>query len=228
MTISESKQLHLKETLQEKGDLGQFNHYFSGWMKMYAPIPVVKQYLDNHQDWFRRCARPMKVEALGDMGYTLGLGRYGAFNFYVDPKIGLELIPQNYGVYRIETLPIPGHTPTLYSVDFKASLSILETSQTDGRETDRIDGVPNVECHLAWELDLGVWLNLPGFIQTLPTNLIRRTGDRVLMQVVRQVSRRLTRTVQSDFHRSLEIPFPPKLPKGEKLWEVLTPEIYTS
>ena len=212
MTISKSKQLHLAETIEDRQDLGQFNHYFSGWMTMYAPVPVVKQYLDTHQDWFRRCARPMKVEALGDMGYTLGLGRYGAFNFYVDPKIGLELIPQNYGVYRIETVPIPGHTPTLYSVDFKALLSILETPQTDG--------VPSDECQLSWELDLGVWLNLPGFIQKLPTNLIRSTGDRVLKQVVRQVSRRLTRTVQSDFHRSLEIPFPPKLPKGQKLWSV--------
>ncbi|MGK7897311.1 MAG: DUF1997 domain-containing protein [Xenococcus sp. (in: cyanobacteria)] len=219
MTIPESEQLQFEETIQDKEDLGKFHHYFSGWMTMYAPIPVVQQYLDTHQDWFRRCARPMKVEALGDMGYTLGLGRYGAFGFYVDPKIGLELIPQNYGFYRIETVPIPGYTPTLYSVDFKALLSLLETPQTDRSETGIIDGVPNVECHLAWELDLGVWLNLPGFIQALPPNLIRTTGDRILIQVVRQVSRRLTRTVQEDFHRSLEIPFPPKLPKGQKLWE---------
>ncbi|ELS04194.1 Protein of unknown function (DUF1997) [Xenococcus sp. PCC 7305] len=217
MTTSENKQLNLEKTVQDKEDLGKFHHYFSGWMAMYAPIPVVQQYLDTHQEWFRRCARPMKVEALGDMGYTLGVGRYGAFGFYVDPKIGLELVPQNYGVYRIETVPIPGPAPTLYSVDFKALLSLLEIPQTDESGEITIDGVPNVACHLTWELDLGVWLNLPGFIQKLPTNLIRTTGDRILVQVLRQVSQRLTRTVQEDFHRALEIPFPPQLPKGQKL-----------
>jgi hypothetical protein len=43
--------------------------------------------------------------------------------------------------------------------------------------------------------------------------LSQSTGDRLLSQVVRQVSRRLTHKVQEDFHSSLGIPMPKKLKK---------------
>jgi hypothetical protein len=42
----------------------------------------------------------------------------------------------------------------------------------------------------------------PKFIRRLPQGLIQGTGDRVLAQIVRQVSRRLTAKVQDDFHAS--------------------------
>jgi hypothetical protein len=64
-----------------------------------------------------------------------------------------------------------------------------------------------------WELDLVVDLHFPRFIQRLPYSLIQSTGDRILNQIVRQVSRRLTHTVQKDFHQSLNIPFPQKKPR---------------
>ncbi|MDB9378687.1 DUF1997 domain-containing protein, partial [Nodularia sphaerocarpa] len=60
---------------------------------------------------------------------------------------------------------------------------------------------------IEWELDLLVNLHFPKFIQRLPKSLVQSTGDRLLNQIVRQVSRRLTRKVQENFHQSLKLPF---------------------
>ena len=73
-----------------------------------------------------------------------------------------------------------------------------QDTNTDFSEITRVE----------WELDLIVNLHFPKFIQRLPKSLIQSTGDRLLNQIVRQVSRRLTRTVQEDFHQSLGISFP--------------------
>ena len=51
---------------------------FSDLMEMRAPASVVAGYLDEHQVWFESCASPMEVTALGDRGYVLSLGRFGA------------------------------------------------------------------------------------------------------------------------------------------------------
>ena len=72
-----------------------------------------------------------------------------------------------------------------------------------------LDGVTRVE----WELDLVVELQFPRFIQRLPYSLIQSTGDRILNQIVSQVSHRLTHKVQKDFYQSLDIPFPQKKQK---------------
>jgi hypothetical protein len=44
----------------------------------------------------------------------------------------------------------------------------------------------------------------------LPEGLVQTSGDRLLRQIVRQVSRRLTWKVQEDFHASHGIPCPPR------------------
>jgi hypothetical protein len=61
-----------------------------------------------------------------------------------------------------------------------------------------------------WELDLAVWIRLPGMITLLPETLVQTSGDRLLRQIVRQISRRLTWKVQEDFHASHGIPCPPR------------------
>jgi hypothetical protein len=61
-----------------------------------------------------------------------------------------------------------------------------------------------------WELDLAVWIRLPGMITLLPEGLVQTSGDRLLRQIVRQISRRLTWKVQEDFHASHGIPCPPR------------------
>jgi hypothetical protein len=65
-----------------------------------------------------------------------------------------------------------------------------------------------------WQLDLTVSIHFPRFIQALPKSLIQSTGDRLLRQIVRQVSNRLTRKVLEDFHKTHGLP----APKLAKRW----------
>ena len=196
-----SSQEAAEDTLTEANvaTVTKFYGRYQDFMEMPAPAEKVAQYLNNHASWFSRCAEPMKVQLLGENGYALVIGRFGAFGYDVEPKIGLELLPPDEGIYRIRTIPVPDYHPPGYDVDYRASLQLIE----NGAST-RISEVTRVE----WELDLVVDLHFPRFIQRLPKSIIQSTGDRLLNQIVRQVSRRLTRKVQEDFQKSLAIPFP--------------------
>jgi len=134
------------------------------------------------------------------------LGRFGALGFELEPRIGLDLLPAEAQTYRIRTVPVPGFTPEDYEVDFQASLTLVEVPLP----ADLAAELPHlpVMTRVEWHLDLGVAVRFPRFIKALPEPLIRRTGERVLWQVVRQVSRRLTRRVQEDFHHSQGLPLP--------------------
>ncbi|AFZ00942.1 DUF1997 domain-containing protein [Calothrix sp. PCC 6303] len=179
--------------------INKFYTHHSDRMAMEAPANVVADYLNSHKTWFSRCAEPMKVQPLGENGYALVIGRFGAFNYEVEPQIGLELLPSDAGVYRIRTIPTPDYTPPGYDVDYRASLHLVETTADDFNS--------QMLTHVEWELDLTVHIHFPKFIQRLPKSLIQSTGDRLLNQIVRQVSRRLTRKVQEDFHSSIGVPF---------------------
>lgn len=196
-----SSQEEAEETLIEANvaTLTKFSGRYQDFMEMPAPADKVGEYLNNHASWFSRCAEPMKVQALGENGYALVIGRFGALGYDVEPKIGLELLPPEQSIYRIRTIPIPDYQPPGYDVDYRASLQLIENDAcTSAGEITRVE----------WELDLMVYLHFPRFIQRLPKSIIQSTGDRLLNQIVRQVSRRLTRKVQEDFHKYLEIPFP--------------------
>jgi len=183
-----------------------FQSSFSDCMPMYAPAQQVADYLDAHQGWFHRCAQPMQVEPIGETGYALGLGRFGALGYELEPRIGLDLLPAEGRTYRIQTVPVPGFTPEDYQVDFQASLTLVEVplSPELAPELPHLSVMTQVE----WHLDLGVAVHFPRFIKVLPETLIQRTGDGLLRQIVRQVSRRLTRRVQEDFHHSQGLPMP--------------------
>ncbi len=182
-----------------------FRGQFENCMEMYADVATVAQYLDNHHEWFQRCARPMTAEALGENGYALTIGKFGSFGYEVEPKIGLYLLPQDEGIYRIQTIPVPDYTPPGYDVDFRASLQLTAKDPASKASSDRqsSSAFTNVE----WELDLKVSIHFPRFISALPHSLIQATGDRLLNQIVRQVSKRLTYKVQEDFHKEMGIPF---------------------
>ncbi|MEI1378414.1 DUF1997 domain-containing protein [Nostoc sp. UHCC 0926] len=194
-----SSQEEAEDTLTEANvaTLTKFSGHYQDFMEMPAPVEKVAEYLNAHASWFCRCAEPMKVESLGENGYALVIGRFGAFGYEVEPKIGLELLPPDESIYRIRTIPIPDYQAPGYDVDYKASLQLIENDACSSGEVTRVE----------WELDLIVDLHFPRFIQRLPKSIIQSTGDRLLNQIVRQVSRRLTRKVQEDFHKSLEIPF---------------------
>ncbi|MBA3920437.1 MAG: DUF1997 domain-containing protein [Nostocaceae cyanobacterium] len=181
----------------------RFHSQHSDCMEMLATAHQVAEYLNEHQKWFATCAQPMTVEPLGENGYALTIGRFGSFGYEVEPKIGLELMPADAGVYRIRTIPVPDYVAPGYEVDYQASLHLVEVAN-EGQE---------VITRVEWELDLTVNIHFPRFIQRLPKSLVQTTGDRLLNQIVRQVSRRLTYKVQQDFHQSQGTPFPPKSKK---------------
>lgn len=186
-----------RETLHFQGN-------YIGQMEMYADAAKVAEYLDAHQEWFHRCAQPMAVEAIGDNGYGLTVGKFKSLNHEIEPKIGLHLLPQEEGVYRIETIPVPGYDPVGYDVDFNASMTLCEGIAEDLPEDVSVEK----STHVEWELNLSTWVEVPRFIQVLPDNIVKASGDKLLNQIVRQVSKRLTKKVQTEFHSSLGLPIP--------------------
>jgi hypothetical protein len=181
---------------------------FSSHMEMYAEPEQVAQYLDAHREWFPRCAHPMKVESIHDNGYALTIGRFGSFGYEVEPKVGLELLPQDSGVYRIQTIAIPGYEPPGYEVDFRAALRLVAATPDPSQFAP--GKAPTQLTRVEWELDLKVLVQFPRFIQRLPKSLVQTTGDRLLNQIVRQVSRCLTHKVQEDFHDNAQLALPKK------------------
>ncbi|MGF1461240.1 MAG: DUF1997 domain-containing protein [Leptolyngbyaceae cyanobacterium] len=195
-TVDSSPANHVPETSASSPVL--FHGAYAGSMDMAASRQTVARYLDDHRAWFLRCAHPMTATPLGENGYDITVGHFGALGYDVEPKIGLNLLPQEQGIYRIETIPVPGYVSLGYEVDFKAALALNETTSTAGEVITKVD----------WDLDLNVSVTFPRFIQALPKRIIQRTGDSLLSQIVRQVSKRLTLKVQQDFHETLELPFP--------------------
>jgi len=199
--------------LRERDDprVHRYASAFADRMEMRAPPAVVAGYLDRHEGWFRRCAAPMAVEPLGLNGYVLTLGRFGNFGFEVEPTIGLELLPQAEGVYRILTRAIAQSDTSLgdlYDVDFNASLRLEEDNS--GQDSPEPGAALAPQTLVLWQLDLVVWIRLPAVINLLPDTLVQSSGDRLLRQIVRQISRRLTWKVQEDFHASHGIACPPR------------------
>jgi len=190
----------------------RYTSTFADLMEMLAPADQVEAYLDRHEGWFRRCAAPMEVSPIGANGYALTLGRFGNFGFEVEPRIGLELLPQAQGVYRITTVPLAvkeSQFDGLYDVDFKASLKLEEAAKREPSGSEAADQPPT--CTLVrWQLDLTVWIQLPGVITLLPESLVQTSGDHLLKQIVRQISRKLTWKVQEDFHASHGLDCPPR------------------
>lgn len=194
----------------------QFRSRFVDHMELYADAPTVAAYFDAHHEWFQRCAHPMQVEAIGKNAYALVVGQFGSFGYEIEPKIGLDLLPQDAGVYRIETVPIPNYKTVGYEVDFRAAMELVEINPDEAMAGNAYlqDAEITKLTRVQWDLDLAVTILFPRFIQALPKSLIQTTGDRVLQQVVRQVSNRLTRKVQEDFCQTYGVP----LPKRQRKW----------
>jgi hypothetical protein len=174
-----------------------FEGHYAGQMEMAADVNTVGRYLDQHQGWFPRCASPMQVNPISEHGYALVVGHFSVLGYEVEPKVGLYLAPLDQRVYRIDTIPIPNYVPPGYDVDFKAVLALKDqaTAQTPITLID-------------WQLSLNVKVHMPSFVSALPRGLVKTSGDRLLNQVVRQVSKRLTRKVQEDFHTTQNLPLP--------------------
>lgn len=194
----ETKKNDLKKSTDQERPLGEFRNSFLGYMDLYSDPETVKNYLNAHQGWFRRSALPMKADPIGNNGYALTIGKVGAFGFVVEPKIGLHLLPEDQGAFKIETVPIPNHADPGYEVDFRAVMELLPKLPNQALPPNAKD-LTSVE----WQLDLTVNLHFPQFIHGISRKIIERTGDAILAQIVRQISRKLTAKVQDDFHKSI-------------------------
>lgn len=207
------------ETAHDAAEPTHFRGYYSNCMEMLAEASTVAMYLDEHREWFRRCSSPLKADPLGENGYALTIGHFNTFGYEVEPKVGLNLLPQDQqGVYRIETIAIPDYEPPGYDVDFQAALELVEGAFDPAQF--HLDGqfeVP-VMTRVEWELHLDVAIQFPRFIQALPKSLVQSTGDRLLNQIVRQVSRCLTHKVQEDFHTAHQLPFPKRRKRHGWRW----------
>ncbi|MBE9117827.1 DUF1997 domain-containing protein [Lusitaniella coriacea LEGE 07157] len=196
--------------------LFDFETHFQGGMGMYSDPQTVAEYLNDHDGWFCRCAQPMAAEPLGENGYTLIIGKFGSFGYEVEPKMGVVLLPPDCGVYNMHSIPVPGYTPPGYEVDYRASMQLAEIPSQEidwgvkGKFKNTGFELPPVVTQVEWQLHLKVTVQFPKFIYKLPQSLIQTTGDRLLAQIVRQISPRLTLKVQKDFHARLGLPVPPK------------------
>jgi hypothetical protein len=185
------------------GGVATLQGQFADAMAMTAPPEAVAEYLNRHPQWFATAATPLKVEPLGPNSYAMTLGRFGALGHEVEPCFGLELVNSGQD-YRIRTVPVPGQTNIGYEVDFNAVMVLNPAPSASA-------GHPLI-TQVEWQLCLEVQLQLPRFLQALPHNLVQQSGDRLLHQIVRQISRRLTQRVQQDFHTRLGLPLPPRRP----------------
>jgi hypothetical protein len=94
-------------------------------------------------------------------------------------------------------------------VEFNASLKLQEQLNPTEENTGENDASA-LRTAVIWDLDLNVWIQLPGVITLLPEALVQTSGDHLLRQIVRQISRRLTWKVQEDFHASHGLNCPPR------------------
>ncbi|MDJ0631973.1 MAG: DUF1997 domain-containing protein [Xenococcaceae cyanobacterium MO_188.B29] len=206
-----------------------FQVSYLGSMDMYSDTETVADYLNAHEGWFCRCAQPMKVEPLSEDGYIITVGCFGAFDYEVEPKIAIVLSTPVDRVYTMETIPVPNYNPPGYEVDYQASMELKEIVKEDISQQKwainlfkrkNTKSFPPTTTQVNWKMNLAVKVWFPKFIYKLSPTLIKSTGDRLLGQIIRQISPRLTYKVQQDFHTRYNLPIPPKSSiKFEKIIE---------
>jgi Protein of unknown function (DUF1997) len=213
ISSSDSMQLTYTDSIEQQRTFA-FTVSFNGQMDMYSDINTVAEYLDAHEGWFCRCAQPMKVEPLTNNGYILTVGKFGSFGYEVEPKIAVVLNPPKDRVYLMQTIPLPDCDEG-YEVNYRAKMQLQEiasdTAQIQSKGLfSKQTIIPERITEVTWNLDLKVQVEFPQFMRKVSASLIQATGDRLLAQIVRQISPRLTYKVQQDFHQSHNLLMPPK------------------
>jgi hypothetical protein len=197
-----------------------FSVAFVGYMDMYSDVETVAQYLNAHEGWFCRCAQPMRVEPLNKNGYILNVGRFASLGYEVEPKIAVVLDPPQDNLYVMRTVPIPNYEAPGYEVQYKSMMELEEISAEEIVEQSlkklfaKKLALPSTITRVSWQLSLTVTVEFPKFIEKFPVTLIQKTGERLLAQIVRQISPRLTYKVQQDFHLAKGLPLPAKSGRG--------------
>ena len=195
-----------------------FETHFEGCMEMYSDISIVEKYLEQHQGWFCHCAKPMSVEALGEDGYILTVGHFGALGYEVEPKMAVILKPPENRIYDMYSIPVPNYIPPGYNVDYRSSMQLSEIpvhesypGLKDAYKKCKREELPQKITQVKWQLHIYISVKFPKFIYKLPINFIQKTGDRVLAGIIKQISPGLTYKVQKDFHEKYQLPLPSKI-----------------
>lgn len=194
-----------------------FYTHFQGYMEMYSDPDTTATYLQAHEGWFCRCAEPMKTEPIGNNGYILTVGRFGNFGYEVEPKMAVVLDPPVEGIYHMRSIPLPDEPNLGYELDYHASMQLKEIPiKLAGKGLEKAydqagcHQLPETITKIEWTLKMEVAVQFPQFVYRLPLSLTQSAGDRLLGQIIRQVSPRLSSKVQKDFHSLHQLPLPPK------------------
>ena len=214
---NEVKHENLNATLNSQSKpVMTFQTKFTGIMEMYGDRETVAKYLKNHQGWFTRCAEPMKVQPFGNDGYTLIVGNYGAFGYHLEPQMSVILeTSEGDSCYKMYSVPNSQYEAN-YDVNYCSILHLhaIPTSEAVTK-VDKIfsqygmKNVPSEVTKIDWTLNLSINIRFPSFIYKLPQSVVKSTGNRVLSQIVKQISPRLSYKVQKDFHDRFGLPIPP-------------------
>ena len=217
MDVSEPSSASTKNLDDESLPPMSFKTRFKGIMLMYAECDVVANYLNRHEGWFHRCAQPMKVEPFTEKGYILTIGKFGNFGYEVEPKFAVLLDPPVGTLYKMYNVPVPDEPDLGYEIDYYAEMLLTDKPWQDTihnlQKAEKLFGdrpIPEIITQVDWHLDLEVKVQFPKFIYKFPQKVLQAAGDRLLSSIVSQVSPRLTVKVQQDFHRTLNLPQPPK------------------
>ena len=98
---------------------------------------------------------------------------------------------------------------TVSAAESLAAKVSIQTIPLNQATAEQLQELPVEQAtHVQWELNLQTKVQMPKFIQALPQSLVKASGDRLLNQIVKQISKRLTRKVQEDFHTMMNLPLP--------------------
>ncbi|MGQ9836455.1 MAG: DUF1997 domain-containing protein [Cyanobacteriota bacterium] len=160
---------------------------------------TLAHYLRGHSQWIQHCFCPLQVEALSADSYKLQFFRMGGLGFELEPCFGVKIWPDENHGFRLTSIELPSDAAMPYRVNCQATFRLEELSRSPEGESPQTTRVH-------WDLHLEIKLSLPGFLQVLPHNLVRRVANQVVQQVTRSMSDRLTHNICSDFYRSIDRP----------------------
>ena len=159
---------------------------------------VVAAYLDDHQELVPRCASPMQVEAIDQKSYSLTLGRFGNFGFEVEPTIALRSCRSRKGS--------TGSKPCRRAASPWPAGSLRRRLPRPGCAGSPKQDTP----HRAMGSGSQASGSAAQGDHHAAGSVVQSSGDHLLRQIVRQISRRLTWKVQEDFHATHGLSCPPR------------------
>ncbi len=187
--------LEIKNQPNESTTPTQVEVYASrqGAVDLETDLDRLASHLERHSEWMERCLKPLTVYALSADDYKLQFFQISGLGFSLEPCFGVKVWSEPNYVYCLRSIPLPEDEALPYTVDcwsYYHLESIVES------EVTRVN----------WKLKLHIVLDLPKFLQALPDSMVYQVGVRVINQVTRTMTDRLTRNVCTDYYQSIGRP----------------------